>query len=128
MVVDQINRGVTSHPLSLWHWDTDAHPNLHLVGPHGPINEWADIRAADLVIGVFWKRLGASICDSCSAIVSELRRAMAAEEGGPASGTVSSSSMRSYPPPHMPTGPPDTSGCWLLVVVLVVVGILVWLL
>lgn len=126
MVVDQINRGVTSHPLSLWHWDTDAHPNLHLMGPQGPIDDWADIRVADLVIGVFWKRLGASICDSCSAIVSELCCAMAAGEGRPASGAVSSSSGQSYP---SPTGPPDTSGCWLLlVVVLVVVGILVWLL
>ncbi len=76
-VVDEINRRVTSHPLSLWHWDTDAHANLHLVGPHGRIDERADIQAADLVIGVFWKRLGAS---SRSAIVSELRRAIAVRQ------------------------------------------------
>ncbi|MDX6720116.1 MAG: hypothetical protein QOJ63_2370, partial [Solirubrobacteraceae bacterium] len=40
--VDELNRGVASHRgcrLSLWRWEVDARPGMHLDGPQGLIDE-----------------------------------------------------------------------------------------
>ena len=81
LVVDELNRtiGVDRRlVLSLWRWETDAHPGMHLDGPQGAIDELMDISHADLVIGVFWKRFGTPTAEADSGTEHELRRAWAA--------------------------------------------------
>ena len=61
LVVDELNRRVApSHgcQLSLWRWETDARPGLHLEGPQGLIDERMELEDSDLVVGIFWKRFG----------------------------------------------------------------------
>jgi tetratricopeptide (TPR) repeat protein len=88
VVVDELNRGVASERgcrLSLWRWETDAHPGLHLEGPQGLIDEAMRIEDADVVVGVFWKRFGTPTLDAGSGTEHELRRAWSAwrERGRP---------------------------------------------
>jgi len=80
-VVDELNRTIgvdRGLVLSLWRWETDAYPAMHLEGPQGVIDELMDIEHADLVIGVFWKRFGTPTSDAGSGTEHELRRAWAA--------------------------------------------------
>jgi hypothetical protein len=61
VVVDELNRGVAQDRgcrLSLWRWEIDAGPRMHMEGPQGLIDELMKIREADVVVGVFWKRFG----------------------------------------------------------------------
>jgi len=77
-VVDELNRGVAGdrgYRLSLWRWEIDARPGLHLEGPQGLIDELMDIQDADVVVGVFWKRFGTPTGDGFSGTEHELRRA-----------------------------------------------------
>ncbi len=71
--------------LSLWRWETDARPGLHLEGPQGLIDECMQIDDADVVVGIFWKRFGTPTGDAASGTEHELRRALAAwrERGRP---------------------------------------------
>ena len=80
-VVDELNRGVArvrGCRLALWRWEIDARPGMHLHGPQGLIDEVMDIRDADIVVGVFWKRFGTPTGDADSGTEHELRRAWAA--------------------------------------------------
>src|SRR5947199_933087 len=77
-VVDELNRGVAADRgcrVSLWRWETDARPGLHLEGPQGLIDEGMRIEEADVVVGVFWKRFGTPTRDADSGTEHELRRA-----------------------------------------------------
>lgn len=77
-IIDDLNRRVApSHScqLSLWRWETDARPGLHLQGPQGLIDERMEIAGADVVIGIFWKRFGTPIAGGGSGAEHELRRA-----------------------------------------------------
>ena len=81
LVVDELNRTVAADRglvLSLWRWETDAYPAMHLDGPQGVIDDFMDIAQADLVIGVFWKRFGTATGTAKSGTEHELRRAWAA--------------------------------------------------
>ena len=87
-IVDEVNRHVApAHGcrLSLWRWETDARPGLHLDGPQGLIDERMEIQEADIVIGIFWKRFGTPTADARSGTEHELRRAWRAwcEQGRP---------------------------------------------
>lgn len=80
-VVDELNRRVAPAQgcwLSVWRWETDARPGLHLEGPQGLIDERMAIGDADVVIGIFWKRFGTPTGDADSGTEHELRRAWAA--------------------------------------------------
>jgi tetratricopeptide (TPR) repeat protein len=74
-VVDELNRGVADGRLALWRWETDARPGLHRDGPQGLIDELMDLQGADIVVGVFWKRLGVGGRDGGSGTEHELRKA-----------------------------------------------------
>jgi tetratricopeptide (TPR) repeat protein len=81
--VDELNRGIAADRgcrLSLWRWEADARPGVHLQGPQGLIDELMDIEQADLVVGVFWKRFGTPTSDADSGTEHELRRAWACWE------------------------------------------------
>jgi hypothetical protein len=80
-VVDELNREIAPSRgcrLDLWRWETDASPGLHLLGPQGKIDELMQIEAADIVVGIFWKRFGTPTHESGSGTEHELRNAWAA--------------------------------------------------
>lgn len=77
-VVDELNRGVASNRgcrLSLWRWEVDARPGMHLEGPQGLIDERMQIQDADIVVGLFWTRFGTPTSMADSGTEHELRRA-----------------------------------------------------
>jgi tetratricopeptide (TPR) repeat protein len=83
VVVDELNAGVARERgcrLSLWRWESDAHPGLHVEGPQGLIDEAMRIEDADLVVCIFWKRFGTPTSDAGSGTAHELRRAFLAWE------------------------------------------------
>jgi hypothetical protein len=60
-VVDGLNHRLAPAQgcrLSVWRWETDARPGLHLDGPQGLIDERMQISDADVVIGIFWDLRG----------------------------------------------------------------------
>jgi tetratricopeptide (TPR) repeat protein len=87
-IVDELNLHIAPAAgcrLSLWRWETDSWPALHLEGPQGVIDEQMDIASADLVVGIFWKRFGTPTSEAESGTAHELQRAWAAwqESGQP---------------------------------------------
>ena len=64
--------------LALWRWETDARPGLHLLGPQGLIDDSLRIEDSDVLIGIFWKRLGTPTRDSGSGTEHEIRTAIRA--------------------------------------------------
>jgi hypothetical protein len=87
-VVDELNRGIAADRgcrLSLWRWEIDARPGMHVEGPQGLIDELMQIQDADVVVGVFWKRFGMPTGAADSGTEHELRRAWVAwqEQGRP---------------------------------------------
>ncbi|MGI9100393.1 MAG: FxSxx-COOH system tetratricopeptide repeat protein [Solirubrobacteraceae bacterium] len=100
-VVDELNRGEAGdrgRRLSLWRWETDAWPGLHLEGPQGQIDEQMQIEDADLVVGVFWRRFGTPTGDADSGTEHELRRARAAWEQHDSPQVMVYFSRRAYSP------------------------------
>jgi len=80
-VVTELNRSVAADRachLSLWRWETDAWPRLHLDGPQGAIDEQMKLEEADLVVGIFWRRFGTPTHEEGSGTEHELRLAWAA--------------------------------------------------
>jgi tetratricopeptide (TPR) repeat protein len=71
--------------LSLWRWEANSRPGMDLAGPQGLIDRLMNIEAADVVVGVFWKRFGTPTGIAGSGTEHELRRAWAAwqEHGRP---------------------------------------------
>jgi tetratricopeptide (TPR) repeat protein len=87
-VIDELNRGAAADRgcrLSLWRWEIDARPGVHLQGPQGLIDQLMNVQKADVVVGVFWKRFGTPTSTANSGTEHELRRALAAwqEHGRP---------------------------------------------
>jgi hypothetical protein len=77
-VVDELNRGLAPElgfELRLWRWETDASPGLHPQGPQGLIDEEMRMEQADVVVGIFWNRLGTPLPTAESGTAHELRRA-----------------------------------------------------
>jgi hypothetical protein len=78
LVVDDLNRRVAPAngcQLSLWRWETDARPGLHLEGLQRLIDERMEIADSDVVVGIFWKRFGTPTGDAQSGTEHELRKA-----------------------------------------------------
>jgi len=87
-VVEELNRHlarVLGFRLSLFRWEDDAAPGLHLEGPQGLLDSAMDIPGADVVIGIFWGRFGTPVADARSGTAHELNRAWEAwrETGHP---------------------------------------------
>lgn len=80
-VLDELNEGVAGllgYELKLWRWETDAYPGFHAKGAQGQIDEIMQIEEADIVIGIFWERLGTPVADAQSGTEHELRKAIEA--------------------------------------------------
>jgi DNA-binding beta-propeller fold protein YncE len=50
--------------LRVFRWEIDSYPGIHPQGPQGIIDDIAKIRNCDVLIGIFWKRLGTPINQS----------------------------------------------------------------
>ena len=74
-VVEQANQLRPRERLTIWNWRTDATPGMHLDGPQGLTDKQMRISEADLVIAVFWSRLGTPVKDEDSGTAHELRLA-----------------------------------------------------
>lgn len=65
----------TGERISLWHWERDLIPALHPGGAQGLTDSHMKPEELDLVIGVFWSRLGTPVFGSDSGTVHELELA-----------------------------------------------------
>jgi hypothetical protein len=74
-VIDQANQLRRNQRLTPWYWRTDSTPGLHLDGPQGKTDEQMRISEADLVIAIFWSRLGTPVLDEQSGTAHELKLA-----------------------------------------------------
>ena len=82
-VVGELNRDMASRQrrvIHLWRWEKDARPGLHVRGAQGLIDELMDISEADIVVAIFWTRLGTPVGDARSGTEHELKQAWAAWE------------------------------------------------
>jgi hypothetical protein len=65
-ILERVNRDA-AHPsglhLDLCAWDTDASPTFHPYGPQGSIDSTLRIDESDVVICIFWRRLGTPTAD-----------------------------------------------------------------
>ncbi|MXM63283.1 hypothetical protein GR925_07420 [Streptomyces sp. HUCO-GS316] len=71
-VIEQANQLRPRERLTVWNWRTDATPGMHLDGPQGLTDQQMRISEADLVIAVFWSRLGTPVGDAESGTAHEL--------------------------------------------------------
>ena len=56
-------------------WEADTHPGFHALGPLGLVDEVLEIERADLLIGIFWHRLGTPTADGMTGAEHEFRKA-----------------------------------------------------
>jgi tetratricopeptide (TPR) repeat protein len=64
--------------MEVWFWRTEGRPGMHVDGAQGLADEQMRISEADLVVGVFWGRLGTPVSGDESGTAHELRRAVEA--------------------------------------------------
>jgi hypothetical protein len=60
-VIEELNRTVAKAydvHLELWTWETDSFPGFHRMGPQGLIDDLLAENDPDIVIGIFWHRIG----------------------------------------------------------------------
>jgi hypothetical protein len=74
-VIDQANLLRRGERLTVWYWRDDGGPGMHRDGPQGLTDEQMRIADADLVIAVFWSRLGTPVLEDDSGTAHELRMA-----------------------------------------------------
>jgi len=78
-VIEEINGGVgdvLGLDLQLFRWETDAYPGFHAEGPQGIIDPILRIESSDIVVGIFWKRLGTPTRNAQSGTAHEIARAV----------------------------------------------------
>jgi hypothetical protein len=74
-VVELVNGVLPRERITLWYWRTDGTLGLHQDGPQGLTDQQMEISKADLVIAVFWSRLGTPVRGDESGTAHELRLA-----------------------------------------------------
>ena len=76
-VIDEVNRYLRWAGRDVFvefvRWKTDVYPGFHPEGPQALIDENLKIEQADLLLAVFWKRLGAAGPDGTSGAEHEIR-------------------------------------------------------
>jgi hypothetical protein len=78
-----MNRGVAHERhvvLELTHWKTDAYPGFHPEGPQGLIDPVLKIEDCDILLALFWKRLGTPAKGASSGAEHEIRTAIKARQ------------------------------------------------
>jgi hypothetical protein len=77
-VLAELNEGIAGElglHLSPWLWETDSYPGFHVQGPQGQIDDQMRIQDADIVVGIFWTRIGTPLSDGKTGTEHELLRA-----------------------------------------------------
>ena len=74
-IIDLANSFRPEQPIRPWYWRRDATPGLHVEGPQGVTDEQMRISSADLVIAIFWTRLGTPVGTESSGTLHELNLA-----------------------------------------------------
>src|SRR5437879_6054410 len=88
-IVDDVNQTLRilkyGYHIELWRWEADSHPGLHALGPQGIIDRALQIESCDILVGIFWRRLGTPLADAWSGTEHEIGKAIAAwkEKGSP---------------------------------------------
>jgi len=75
-VVEEVNRGTAADRglrLEVVRWETDAYPGFNREGPQGLIDPILRIEKCNVLIGIFWKRLGTPARDAKSGTEHEFR-------------------------------------------------------
>lgn len=65
-IAERINRNYLAdngYILRVFRWETDSYPGFNVQGPQGLIDEIANIKDCDILIGIFWKKFGTPITD-----------------------------------------------------------------
>jgi serine phosphatase RsbU (regulator of sigma subunit) len=78
IVLNELNRGLAADRglrLEAIRWETDAYPGFHPEGPQGLIDPILRIEESDVLVGIFWKRLGTATQDGTTGTEHEIRRA-----------------------------------------------------
>lgn len=84
-VIDRVNRGVAGDRgvrLELHSWETDTYPDIDERGAQAVIDRALRPEAADVFIGVFWRRFGTPVWDARSGTEHEYLRALRARQKG----------------------------------------------
>jgi len=56
-------------------WETDSYPGFHAEGPQGQIDSALKIDDCDIIVGIFWKRLGTLTKDGKTGTQHEIMKA-----------------------------------------------------
>src|SRR6266540_3455824 len=82
LVVDDLNHmlrdGKYGVFFELWEWETDVSPGMHRDGPQGRIDDYLRIEDKDILVAIFWNRLGTPVSDAGSGMEHEIQKAIAA--------------------------------------------------
>jgi hypothetical protein len=77
-VTEDVNREAAADRglrLEVVRWETDAYPGFHAEGPQGLIDPVLRIEESDVLVGIFWKKLGSPTRDAKSGTQHEFRLA-----------------------------------------------------
>jgi hypothetical protein len=78
--VDRVRARPSGYRLELYHWKTDAYPGWHREGPQGLIDPVLQIDNCDILIGIFWKRIGTVTQDGTTGTEHEVLKAFKASK------------------------------------------------
>jgi hypothetical protein len=78
--VDRVRARPSGYRLELYHWKTDAYPGWHPEGPQGLIDPILQIDNSDILIGIFWKRIGTVTQDGTTGTEHEVLKAFEASK------------------------------------------------
>ncbi|MGC2697517.1 MAG: hypothetical protein WA738_17150 [Candidatus Angelobacter sp.] len=73
--VESILARSRGYALELYHWKTDAYPGWHPEGPQGLIDTVLQIEECDVLIGIFWNRIGTLTQDGTTGTEHEILKA-----------------------------------------------------
>jgi hypothetical protein len=77
-VISEINRGIgdaMAITLELIKWETDTYPQFHPMGPQGAVDQGLRLEDCDIIIGIFWTKLGTPTVSGETGTEHELRSA-----------------------------------------------------
>jgi hypothetical protein len=85
-VIQEVNRTLAlagrNLVLEMVHWKTDVHPGFHVDGPQALIDSILRIDQADILLAIFWKRMGSAGAGGTSGTKHEIRLACDAATAG----------------------------------------------
>jgi hypothetical protein len=102
-IVEEVNRGMAADRglrLEVARWETDSYPGFDAGGHQGVIGPILRIDRCDLLIGIFWKRLGTPTTDAKSGTEHEFRLAYESWQKSGRPQVMIYFNQKPYPPPQ----------------------------